>query len=159
MAGGAREQHSLKIAGEVYDFSEAEFSGVLFDIVTTLVHEKQVDRASYLLRCEEHELSGSGGVHFEPICASLYRHLKVDPYHGPSSYPGLEGSVVSFRLHSIAGGLVAVAFYLKAGDLVPHFMVGRHSQDLLTVLDRGAMAELRVDDTTLLEKLTRLVPT
>ncbi len=154
---GQSGRHTLRIADETHELGHAQFAGVLFDLVTILVFEKAADRASYLLRCSESELSGAGGAHFDPMCVSLYRHLKVEPYHGQKQKSD-EGEVVSFRLHSIAGALVAAAFYLKAGDMVPHFMVGSHSADLLTVLDRGALAQLSVEEPELLEKLRRRLP-
>ena len=111
----------LDIDGTTYVLGTAKFTGVLFEIVTTLVFEKLADRATYVLTTSESELTGSGGVHFDPLCVSLYRHLKVQRYHGPT-YPELGGDVQSFHLHSIKDGLVAVAFFLKGGESVPHFI-------------------------------------
>ncbi len=154
--GSAPAQFNLRVGDKLYDLGEAEFGGVLYDIVTTLVYEKRVDRASYVMQCRESELTGSGSVHFDPMCVSLYRHLKEDPYHG-KVYEDLGGETHSFRLHSIIDGLEAVAFYLRAGAMVPHFLVGRPEEDLLIVLDRGARSELRVDDPAWLERIARLL--
>jgi hypothetical protein len=156
-SGSSQPSFALEIDGSSYSLREAEFNGVLFDLVTTLVFEKQADRCTFILATAETELTGSGGVHFDPLSVSLYRHLKVERCHGPS-YPELGGEAQSFRLHSIAGALVAVAFFLKAGDMVPHFLVGFPDRDVLTVLDRGERTRLNVDEPRLVKALTRLIP-
>ena len=147
----------LEIGGNAYELGEAEFNGILFQLVTTLVFEKQIDRATFILAKGERELSGSGGSNFDPVSVSLYRHLKEERYHGPA-YEELAGEAQSFRLWGISDGLVAVAFFLRGGESVPHFIVGRHDADPLVVLDRGARICLTADDPKLLAKLTRLVP-
>ncbi len=144
------DQHS-------YELTEAGFSGVLYEMVVTLVFEKLVDRVSYVLEAHEKELTGSGGIHFDPLSVSLFRHLKVERCHGPS-YPELGDETVSFRLHAIVDGLAAVAFFLKGGDAVPHMIVGRPDRAVLSVLDRGKRSHLACDDPLLVPKLTRLIP-
>lgn len=156
--GSSQPRYELEIDGEVYQLREAEFNGVLFEIVTTLVFEKVVDRVSYVLEAAEDELTGSGGTHFDPLSVSLYRHLRVERCRGPS-HPELGGETQCFRLHAIVDALAAVAFFLKGGDAVPHMIVGRPSQAVLSVLDRGTRTMLTVDDRGLLAKLTRLIPT
>jgi hypothetical protein len=157
MDGSAQRQFNLEVDGSTYELGEAEFAGILFEVVATLVFEKLVDRVSYILEAGERELCGSGGSHFDALCVSLYRHLKEERYRGPS-YDELGGETQSFRLRGIADGLVAVAFFLKAGETVPHFIVGRPDADPLCVLDRGRRTRLAVDDPTLKAKLTRLIP-
>lgn len=157
MEGSSQARFNLEINGVAYELGEAEFNGVLFDVVTTLVFEKLVDRATYILEAGEGELTGSGGSHFDPLCVSLYRHLKEERYHGPS-YSELGGEAQSFRLRGLADGLSSVAFFLKAGSTVPHFIVGRPDVDVLIALDRGARTRLMLDDPQLLAKVTRLVP-
>ena len=157
MDGSTQRRFNIEIDGSTYGLSEAEFAGVLFEVVATLVFEKLVDRVSYILKAGDRELTGSGGSHFDPLCVSLYRHLKEERYHGPS-YDELGGETQSFRLRGIADGLAAVAFFLKAGNTVPHFIVGRPESDPLVVLDRGRRTRLTVDDPTLKAKLTRLIP-
>ena len=147
----------LEIGGNAYELGEAEFNGILFQLVTTLVFEKLVDRATFVLAASEGELSGSGGSHFDPVSVSLYRHLKEERYHGPA-YEDLDGDPQSFRLRGIADGLVAVAFFLRGGESVPHFIVGGPDADPLVVLDRGARICLTADDPKLIARLTRLVP-
>jgi hypothetical protein len=152
-----RPQHFvLEIDGGTHELGVAEFTGILFEIVTTLVFEKLADRATYVLATSESELTGSGGIHFDPLCVSLYRHLKENRYHGPS-YPDFEGDVQSFHLHSIKDGLVAVAFFLKSGESVPHFIVGHPGQDVLIALDRGARTRLSLDDPRLLSNFEQLL--
>ncbi|UCC71464.1 MAG: hypothetical protein JSV86_13845 [Gemmatimonadota bacterium] len=148
---------SLDVDGKIYDLSEAEFKGVLFEVLSTLVFEKAVDRVSYVLEAAEGELTGSGGKNFDPLSVSLYRHLKVERCSGPS-YAELGGETQSFRLHAIVDGLVAAAFFLKGGDHVPHMIVGRPDRAVLIVLDRGARAQLNCGDPRLLRKLTRSIP-
>jgi len=157
MSASTEPRFVLEIGGNAHELGEAEFNGILFQLVTTLVFEKLVDRATFVLAASEGELSGSGGSHFDPVSVSLYRHLKEERYHGPD-YDELGGDAQSFRLRGIADGLVAVAFFLRGGEAVPHFIVGRHDEDPLVVLDRGARTCLTADDPKLLAKLTRLVP-
>ncbi len=147
---------SLELDGKTYELGAAEFSGVLFEVVMLLVFEKLADRASYVLRGGESDLCGSGGARFDTLCVSLYRHLRQIRCHGPD-YPDLSGETQSFRLHSLKDGLVAVAFFLKAGDNVPHFTVGRTEHDVLVVLDRGARSRLTVEEPGLRARLTRLI--
>jgi len=147
----------LEVDGRTYELGEAEFSGVLFDVVMTLVLEKLADRASYVLRGGESDLCGSGGSRYDRLCVGLYRHLKQIRCHGPD-YAEYSGETQSFRLHSLKDGLVAVAFFLKAGENVPHFTVGRAERDVLAVLDRGARSRLTLEDPQLISKLTRLIP-
>jgi hypothetical protein len=130
-------RYQLEIDGTVHELGEAEFNGVLFEIVTTLVFEKLVDRVSFVLKASEAELIGSGGQHFDPLSVSLYRHLKVERCQGPV-YPDL--------------------FFLKGGDVIPHMIVGGPDRPLLTVLDRGLRTLLTSDDPNLLAKLGRLIP-
>ena len=151
------QRFSLELDGEVYELREAEFAGILFEIVARLVFEKLADRATFVLATEERELTGSGGTHFDRLSVSLYRHLKEQRCHGPA-YPELEGDAQSFHLHSIKDGLVAVAFFLKGGPSVPHLMVGRPGHDVLTALDRGARTRLMLEDPKIVSKLTRLIP-
>lgn len=148
---------TIEIDGKTHELGEAQFAGVLFQMVTTLVFEKQIDRATFILATGEQELSGSGGSHFDPVSVSLYRHLKEERYRGPA-YKGLGGDAQSFRIRGIADGLVAVAFFLRGGEGVPHLIVGRHDADPLVVLDRGSRTRLTVDDPDLLARLTRLIP-
>ncbi len=148
---------SLELGGKIYDLNEAEFFGVLFNLVTALVFEKRADRATYLLEVGEFELSGSGSVHFDPICVSLYRHLKEEPCQGPA-YPELKGKARSFRVHSLVDALEAVAFFLKAGETVPHFFLGSAERDVLTVRDRGAHTRVLLDDPKLVKKLCGSMP-
>ncbi len=157
MESGAARRFALELGGKIYKLSEAEFFGVLFNLVTTLVFEKWADRATYVLQVGESELSGSGGAHFDPICVSLYRHLKEDRCHGPS-YPDLEGTAQSFRVHSIVDALEAVAFFLKAGETVPHFFLGLADRDVLTVRDRGAHTRVLLDDPKLVKLLCGSLP-
>jgi hypothetical protein len=147
----------LEVNDRTYELGPAQFRGVLFEVVMVLVFEKLADRASYVLRGGESDLCGSGSTRFDTICVSLYRHLKQIRCHGPD-YSELPGETQSFRLHSLKDGLVAVAFFLKAGGNVPHFTVGRADEDVLVVLDRGARSRLTVQDPELLSKLTRLMP-
>ncbi len=130
---------------------------MLFNLVTALVFEKRADRATYLLEVGEFELSGSGSVHFDPICVSLYRHLKEEPCQGPA-YPELKGKARSFRVHSLVDALEAVAFFLKAGETVPHFFLGSAERDVLTVRDRGAHTRVLLDDPKLVKKLCGSMP-
>lgn len=157
MASGSATPFTLEVDGIRHELSEAEFAGVLYEVVTTLVFEKLADRATYVLATGEGELTGSGSVRFDPISVSLYRHLKVWRCHGPA-YPDLEGEAHSFRLHSIKDGLVAVAFFLKAGEAVPHLTVGTADGDVLTVLERGARSTLTVGEPQTRSRLTRLIP-
>jgi hypothetical protein len=147
----------FEVNDRAYELSGAEFSALLFEIVETLVFEKLVDRVSYVLQTGEDELTGSGSSHFDPLCVSLYRHLKEERCHGPQ-YPQLGGTTQSFRIHSIKNGLVAVAFFLKAGVTVPHFAAGTATDDVLVVLDRGARSHLSIDDPDLLSKVAQLFP-
>ncbi len=157
MKGGSSQRFSLELGDKTYNMSEAEFFGVLFNLVTSLVFEKRADRATYILEAGESELSGSGSVHFDPICVSLYRHLKEEPCQGPA-YPGLGGRARSFRVHSLVDALEAVAFFLKAGDSVPHFFLGPADHDVLTVHDRGARTRVLLDDPKLVQKLSGSLP-
>jgi hypothetical protein len=147
----------LEVNDRTYELGMAQFSGVLFEVVMMLVFEKLADRASYELRGGESDLCGSGSTRFDTICVSLYRHLKQMRCQGPE-HAELSGETQSFRLHSLKDGLVAVAFFLKAGENVPHFTVGRAEQDVLVVLDRGARSRLMLEDPQLISKLTRLIP-
>ncbi len=147
----------LELEDRTYDLDAAEFRGVLFDLVMALVFEKLADRASYVLQGGESGLCGSGSADFDPLCVGLYRHLKQIRCHGPDC-PELSGQTQSFRLHSLKDGLVAVAFFLKAGENVPHFTVGRADRDLLVVLDRGARSRLTLGDPKLLAKFAELIP-
>ena len=156
MGSERRRSFVLDIDGNTYVLGTAKFTGVLFEIVTTLVFEKLADRATYVLTTSESELTGSGGIHFDPLCVSLYRHLKVQRYHG-HAHRELEGDVQSFHLHSIKDGLVAVAFFLKGGESVPHFMVGNPEKDVLTAMDRGARTTLNLGDSKLLENFLPLL--
>jgi hypothetical protein len=65
-SGTLQPRYNLVIEGNAYGLGEAEFNGVLFEMVTTLVFEKVVDRVCYVLEAAEHELTGSGGTHFDP---------------------------------------------------------------------------------------------
>ncbi|MGD8867545.1 MAG: hypothetical protein PVI01_07935 [Gemmatimonadales bacterium] len=148
--------YQLDIDGTVYELGFAEFIGVLFEIVMMLVFEKLADRVSYMLPAGESDLCGSRSTQFEPLCVGLYRHLKQVRCPGPE-YPSLAGETQSFKLHSLKDGLVAAAFFLKAGDAVPHFTLGWGDRDVLVVLDRGARSRLTLEKPELLSKLTRLV--
>lgn len=147
----------LEVNDRAYELTGPEFSTVLFEIVEILVFEKLVDRVSYVLQTGESELTGSGSSHFDPLCVSLYRHLKEERCHGPH-YPELAGETQSFKIHSIKNGLVAVAFFLKAGETVPHFTAGTVTADVLTILDRGARSWLSIDNPDVLSKVTQLIP-
>ena len=149
-------RYTFEIGGNTYEVREAEYSGVLFEIVTTLVFDRLADRASYILETGESELTGSGGSHFDLLSVSLYRHLKVHRCRGPS-YEGLGSECQSFKLHSVSDALVAVAFFLKGGDAVPHFIVGSPDRDLLLALDRGRRTQLTLDDPALVSAFSRLV--
>jgi hypothetical protein len=155
-SGASQRRFDFEVDEKTYQLREAEFNAILFEVVITLVFKKQLDRVSYVLETGERELTGSGSSRFDAICVGLYRYLKEQRCHGPT-YPELAGEVQSFRLHSIKDGLVAVAFFLKAGEGVPHFMAGRPDEDLLTVLDRGARTRLSLPDPELLPELTRLI--
>lgn len=157
MDESSESRHHLEVDGTTYGLSEVEFKGVLFELVAALVFEKMVDRVSYVLETAEHELTGSGGEYFDPLSVSLYRHLKVERCSGPS-YPELGGETQSFRLHAIVDGLVAVAFFVGGGDMVPHMIVGRPDRAVLTVIDRGKRTQLACDDARLLARLNRLIP-
>ncbi len=148
---------SVDVDGKVFELSETEFKGVLYEMVSLLVFERAVDRVSYVVNVDENELLGSGGKHFDPLSVSLFRHLRVERCSGPR-YSELGGDTGSFRLHAVVDGLVAAAFYLRGGDHVPHMIMGRPDRDVLTVLDRGARSELNCADPGLLRKLTRLIP-
>jgi hypothetical protein len=151
------ERFAIEIDGDTHELGPAQLAGVLFQLVTTLIFEKQADRATFILSTGEGELSGSGGTNFDPICVSLYRHLKEERYHGPA-YEELSGDAQSFRLRGIADGLVAVAFFLRGGEGVPHLIIGRPDADPLVVLDRGSRTRLTVDDSDLLARLRRVIP-
>ncbi|UCF18445.1 MAG: hypothetical protein JSU87_10895 [Gemmatimonadota bacterium] len=154
----ARESRFLlEIGGKSYGVSEAEYFGVLLNIVTTLVFEKRADRATYVLEVGESELSGAGSVHFDPISVSLYRHLKETRCHGPA-YPDLKGDAQSFRLHSVLDALEAVTFFLRAGNTVPHFFVGLAEQDVLAALDRGARTRVLLQDPEIVVRLAKCLP-
>ena len=153
---GSPSVYQLDVDGTVYELGIAEFIGVLYEIVMMLVFEKLADRVSYLLQAGESELCGSGSMQFEPLCVSLYRHLKQVRCPGPE-YPSLAGETQSFKLHSLKDGLVAAAFFLKAGDAVPHFTLGWADRDLLVVLDRGARSRLTLEKPELLSRLTGLL--
>lgn len=146
----------LEINDHAYQLSEAEFTGVLYELAVNLMFHKLVDRVTYILETSETELTGSGGSHFDPLSVSLYRHLKEDRCHGPA-YEGMGGEPQSFRIHSIKDALAAVAFYLKAGDSVPHFIVGRPDRDLLVVQDRGRRTQVNVNDEKFVKQLERLI--
>jgi hypothetical protein len=151
------ERFAIETGGNTYELGPAQLAGVLFQLVTTLVFEKQVDRATFILAKGEKELSGSGGSHFDPVSVSLYRHLKEERYHGPL-YEELGGEAQSFRIRGIAYALVAVAFFLRGGDGVPHLIIGRPDADPLVVLDRGARTRLSCDDPDTLAQLIRMIP-
>jgi hypothetical protein len=156
MSGFATGSHSLEIGNDAYEFGAAEFRGILYELAINLVFHKQVDRATYILEEPEAELTGAGGEHFDPLSVSLYRHLKVNRCHGPE-YQGFGGQPQSFHIHSIKDALVAVAFFLKGGDSVPHFILGRPDRDLLVVQDRGRRTQLSVDDPKLMAELLKLI--
>jgi hypothetical protein len=147
---------NLEIDDRTYELSQAEFTGVLYELAVNLMFNKLVDRVTYILETSETELTGSGGSHFDPVSVSLYRHLKEDRCHGPV-YEGMGGSPQSFRIHSIKDALAAVAFYLKAGDSVPHFIVGRPDRDLLVVQDRGRRTQVNVGDDKVVKELEGLI--
>ncbi len=157
-SGSDQPLYTLEIAGVPYQLNEAALTGVLFDIVSTLVFEKHATRITYILKGSDSQLSGSGSGEITALGISLYRHLKEQRCPGPP-YAELGAEAQSFRLHSIVDALVAVAFFLKADDLVPHFIVGDDvGGDLLTVLNRGREARLMIEDPALRSKLSRLVP-
>ncbi len=151
------ERFVVEIDGKICELGPAQFAGVLYQFVTTLVFEKLVDRVTFILATGERELSGSGGSHFDPICVSLYRHLKEERYHGPL-YQDVSGDTQSFRLRSIADALVAVAFFLRGGDSVPHLIIGNPDADPLVALDRGSRTRISVDDPDIVAKLNRMIP-
>lgn len=154
----SQAEYKLEIDGTVCQLREAEFNGLLYDVVTALVFQKLADRVCYVLDAAEHELTGSGSSQFDPLCVSLYRHLKVERCHCPG-WVDLTGETRAFRLHAIVDALAAVAFFLKGGDAVPHMIVGRPGQAVLSVLDRGTRTMLTLDDPGMLAMLTRLIPT
>jgi hypothetical protein len=156
LSRSAPSVYQFDVDGRTYELGAAEFTGVLFEVVMMLVYEKLADRVSYVLKAGESELCGSGGTRFEPLCVSLYRHLKQVRCHGPE-YPTLAGETQSFKLHSLKDGLVAAAFFLNAGDAVPHFTLGRADHDVLLVFDRGARSRLTLEEPDLLSKFTSLV--
>lgn len=157
MEGELSQRFILELGGKSYRLSEAEFFGVLFNLVTALVFEKRADRATYIFTAGDSELSGSGSSHFDPICVSLYRHLKEEPCPGPA-YPDLTGKARSFRVHSLVDALEAVAFFLKAGEWVPHFFLGSADHDVLTVHERGTRTRVLLDDPGLVKKLCGSLP-
>lgn len=157
MKGSSESVFRIDVDGQIYQLSETEFKGVLFEMASLLVFEKAVDRVSYVVEADESELTGSGGRHFDPLSVSLFRHLRVERCSGPS-YPGLGDETRVFRLHAVVDGLVAAAFFLRGGDHVPHMVLGRPDRAVLTVLDRGARTQLNCADPQLLRKLIRLIP-
>lgn len=152
-----KARFNLVINGTSYQLREAEFNGILFELVAMLVFKRRVNRATFILTTSEAELCGSGGSHFDSLCVGLYRLLKENRYHGPA-YHEFGGHAESFHLHSIRDGLAAVAFFVKAGEYVPHFIAGMPKQDVLMVLDRGRRSRIELDDPELLGDLSRLIP-
>lgn len=157
MSGSSRRSYTLEISGESYELTEAALTGVLFDIVTTLVFEKRAHRVTYVLKGSDLELARSGSAEMSPLTINLYRYLKEQ--RCPVSLgTGLEGESESFRLNSVIDALVAVAFFRKAGDFVPHFIVDDDlGNELLRVIDRGERVRLTVEDAEVRSQLTRLV--
>ncbi|KPK83131.1 MAG: hypothetical protein AMS25_01210 [Gemmatimonas sp. SM23_52] len=156
--GFSQSLYNLEIDGKVYQLRDAEFNAVLYEMVTALVFQKLADRVCYVLDVAEQELTGSGSSQFDPLCVSLYRHLKVERCYCPG-YFDLTCKTQAFRLHAIVDALAAVAFFLKGGDAVPHMIVGRPGQAVLSVLDRGTRTMLTLDDPGVLAALARLIPT
>lgn len=147
----------IDVDGQIYELSETEFKGVLYEMASLLIFEKAVDRVSFVVDAPESELTGSSGQRFDPLSVSLFRHLRVERCSGPR-YGELGADTGSFRLHAVVDGLVAAAFFLRGGEHVPHMILGRPDRDVLTVLDRGARTQLNCGDPGLLRKLTRLIP-
>jgi hypothetical protein len=157
MDGLSDSVYRVDVGGRVYELSETEFKGVLYEVVSLLVFEKAVDRVSFVVDVPEAELIGSGGEHFDPLSVSLFRHLRVERCTGVR-YSELGGDTGSYRLHAVVDGLAAAAFYLRGGDHVPHMILGRPDRAVLTVLDRGTRTQLNCGDPQLLQKLVQLIP-
>jgi hypothetical protein len=157
MKGSSESVFSVDVNGQIFELSETEFKGVLYEMVSLLVFEKAVDRVAYVLDVPQSELIGSGGEHFDPLSVSLFRHLRVERCSNPRQTE-LGEDTGCFRLHAVVDGLAAAAFFLRGGDHVPHMILGRPDRAVLTVVDRGARTLLNCGDPQLLRKLTQLIP-
>jgi hypothetical protein len=152
----AVSRFSLEVGKRRYTLREAEFRGILYDVVTALVHLKEVDRVSYVLRGGELELGGPGGAELDPLSLSLYRYIEEERCEGPS-YEGLGGVTRSFHMGSALYALAALTLFFAAGDLAPHCIMGRPDRDLLMALDRGRRTRILAEDPKLVANLTRLL--
>ncbi len=157
MTGSSGPVFRVDVDGRIFELSETEFKGVLYEMASLLVFEKAVDRVSFVVDAPESELIGSGSDRFDPLSVSLFRHLRVERCAGPR-YSELGAHTDSYRLHAVVDGLVAAAFFLRGGDHVPHMILGRPDRDVLTVLDRGARTQVNCADRGLRRKLTELIP-
>ncbi|MGD2217158.1 MAG: hypothetical protein PVJ64_10385 [Gemmatimonadales bacterium] len=157
MKGSSESVFKVDVDGQIFELSETEFKGVLYEMVSLLVFEKAVDRVSYVLDVPQNELIGSGGKHFDPLSVSLFRHLRVERCSGPR-HTELGEDTGSFRLHAVVNGLAAAAFFLRGGEHVPHMILGRPDRDVLIVMERGERTLLNCGDPQLLRRLTGLIP-
>lgn len=140
--------HRLEIGDETYELGSGQFRSSLCDIVTALLIEREASRATFLLSGPEGQL--------DDLSAHLYRHLKQQRCSGPP-YDEWEGVAHSFRIHSVIDALVAVHFFLHAGDRVPHFFVGHGHRDSLACIERGSRTRVHVESRDLLSRLQSLV--
>ena len=142
-------RYTLDIGGEIHEVGLSAFRIAPYDILSALVGQKEVDRASFVLAGKESEL--------DPESARLYRHIKQQRCSGPP-YTNLGGEAHSFKLHSQVDALVAAHFFCTAGDLVPHFFAGHSESDVLLCMERGVRTKVEVGDPALLSRLRELVP-
>lgn len=157
MKGSSESVYSLDVDGQIFQLSEIEFKGLLYEMVSWLVFERAVDRVAYVLKVDQSELLGSGGHHFDPLSVSLFRHLRVERCSNPRQTEFGEDTGY-FRLHAVVDGLAATAFFLRGGEHVPHMILGRPDRAVLTVIDRGARTLLNCADPALLRRLKQLIP-
>ena len=148
MRTSSDRSYRLEIAGQAHELDAKSFRLALCDLVSTLLAEKEITRASFVFAAPE---SGLG-----ELSASLYRHLKQQRCVGPP-YSELGGGAHSFRLHSLVDALVATHFYCHAGDEVPHFFVGNGPTDILSCLERGTTTRVAVENPPLLSKLRAVI--
>ena len=147
MDSTSRRTCRLEIDGEVLELGPGQYRLSLCDLVSALLSEKEVSRATYVLAGSPDDL--------DDMSANLFRHLRQQRCTGPE-YAELEGTAESFRIHSVVDALVAVHFYFSAGDVVPHFFVGHGKTDVLSCTDRGSRCRLRVEKAELRGRLREL---
>ncbi len=143
-----RRSFELELDGSSYELDEDRFRLSLYDLVSTLLLEKLVDRASFILSVPRSKL--------DPVSASLYRHLKEQRAPGPP-YNELEGETHAFRIHSVVDGLVSVHLFCHGGDQVPHFFVGDVRRDYLSCYNRGERTVVQVETPELVSRLRKIV--